>query len=191
MKRKKLFIGMVTMITISCLLSCKGDGNRIVIQAEGLDPEPLPQETLIISKDEYRNILIKDTIEVKDKSVERRIKLLDLLIDSMTIRGDRIKDNEINYRDSLVMAFYDKIEVEEVRPIDEILALMKKIDKLDSKIIQLEKSIPEIELEKSDHIYDKYKKYYHMIEEERKNREAAFQSWKRGTDHLRDSLTTN
>ena len=131
----------------------------------------------------YYSFILNDSIDLKDLDNQEKIRILKSLIDSMSVSNNK------SYRDEMIYHFYDKIESEELSSLGEISQIMREIDLLDSKIIQLKNSIPRSEFNKDPYIATKYQRYEERINVDRMTREAAFQSWKRGTDHLRDSAT--
>lgn len=125
----------------------------------------------------------RDTINSVTKKITKLIEMLD----SFTVRGDRIKYKEMNIRDSLIFSFIDLIQSDE-QPIDiDVLkSLMSQIDSLDKVYIKLSSQIPENEFrEYDDSLYTMHTSFLKRIKRERKERFSGFKSWERGTAHLR------
>lgn len=171
------------------LYSCGAEGivkigpDEIIIQEDEKKKEETKKEEQVDSKESQQVITRKDTAS----GVRRKIEELRELLDSFTVRGDRIQYEEMNVRDSIFFSLFDMIEAEE-QPTDIkiIKILMSKLDSLDNVYIKLSKEIPEKEFRiYDDSLYTRHKSFLKKIKKEKKERISGFRSWEKGTAHLR------
>lgn len=178
------------MVVIS-LVSCNASDSGVKIGPEDIiiQEDPTKKEKEIEEKNDpkvdHKVITRKDTAQ----GVRKKIEELRELLDSFTVRGDRIEYEEMNTRDSVVFAFLDLLMDEEQPSADvkTMRYLMSKIDSLDRLYIELSKQIPEKEFRNyDDSLYTIHSKFLKKIKKEKKERLSGFKSWERGTAHLRN-----